>query len=141
MDDLMQQLVDGIRKWRNHNVDDYWVRVSYLGGELNRFGDHELTLVNGKLYHHWQDSWREIKTGSDFWLFSVPGTFAWARDMMTKVAPGTDVGLDAVDLVIDEEYGYVQRLQFEVGQRDTQNFTFEVKRFSAEPHPNFEQPS
>jgi hypothetical protein len=141
MDDLMQQLVEGIRTWRNHNISDYWVRVSYLGGELNRFGDHELTQVDGKLYHHWQDKWREIKQGSDFWLFTVPGSFAWARDMITKVAPGTDVGLDAVDLVMDEEYGYVQRLQFEAGQRDSENFTFEVKRFGAEAHPNFENPS
>jgi len=55
MDDLTQDLVEGIRTWREHNITDYWIRVSYLGGELNRFGDHELTQTKGKLYHLWQD--------------------------------------------------------------------------------------
>src|SRR5438309_2197729 len=117
MNEQLQALIDGIRTWREHNIQDYWLRVSYLGGELNRFGDHELTFTKGKLYHSWHGGWREIEKGSDFWLFSVPGTFAWARDLMMKVAPDTDAGDEAVDVIIDDEYGYVRRLQLEVGHR------------------------
>ena len=83
MNEQLQQLVDGVRTWREHNISDYWLRVSYLGGELNRFGDHELTYTNGKLYHSWRGEWREIKKGSDFWLFSVPGSL--------NVAPSTEI--------------------------------------------------
>jgi hypothetical protein len=141
MSELMQELVEGIRKWREQDVEDYWLRVSYLGGELNRFGDHEMTYKGGTLYHLWHGKWREIKQGSDFWLFSVPGGFAWARDLLTKVAPKTEVGEDALDIVIDDDYGFVKRLDFQVGHRDPENFTFEVTRFGTGVHPSFEAPS
>jgi len=60
--------------------------------------------------------------------------------MITKVAPKTDMGEDAIDLMMDDEYGYVRRLQFEVGHRDPANFTFEVTKFGTGAHPNFEEP-
>ncbi len=140
MADHLTNLVEGIQRWRWHGIEDYWVRVSYLGGELNRFGDHELAFVGGKLWHLWHGEWREIKAGSDFWLFSVPGAFAWARDMITKVVPTSGVSEDVLSLRLNEEYGYVELLQYEAGHRDAANFTFEVKRFAEGMHPDFRKP-
>ena len=135
---MTAELMEHINRWRSKNVEDYWVKISYLGSELNRFGDHDLTFVEGKLWHFWRDDWREIKTGSDFWLFSVPGGFAWARDIITKVLPDRAEAADALRVEYDDEYGYVKLLQFEAGHRDPTNFTFEVKRFGEGPHDSFE---
>ena len=88
MTDHVDELKQNILKWRAQNVEEYWVRVGYIGSAVHRFGDHVLTVADGALYHQWQDDWREIETGSDFWLFSVPGTFALTRDMLLNVMPG-----------------------------------------------------
>jgi len=139
MDELLSVLVEGINRWRQKGVSSYWVRVGYLGGELNRFGDHELTFVDGQLWHLWHGGWRKIDDGKDYWLFSIPGGFAWARDIVTKVLPSTDAPQDALTIETDKDYGYVRRLQFEAGHRDASNFTFEVKKFSEGPHPEFSE--
>jgi hypothetical protein len=139
MADHLEALAAGIQRWRARGIEDYWVRVSYLGGELNRFGDHELTSTGGNLWHLWRGEWREITMGSDFWLFSVPGAFAWARDMITKVIPATDTDQDMLTLRLNGDYGYVEYLQYEAGHRDAANFTFEVQRFEEGVHPEFEE--
>lgn len=139
VDDRMAELVRNINLWREWEATEYWVKVSYLGGELNRFGDHELTFVDDKLWHLWHGEWREIKRGSDFWLLSVVGAFAWARDMITKVLPQRNEPSDVLRIVYDDEYGYVKLLQFEAAHRDASNFTFEVKRFELGPHEAYKR--
>lgn len=130
-------LTENIGKWRASNVSDYWLRVGYIGSELNRFGDHVLSYSGRKLYHQWEHDWRVIEPGSDFWLFSVPGSFAWARDMLIKVVPADQrVSEDSIQLQFDEQYGYVKLLRVSVGERAVSNFTFEVKRFSVGKHPD-----
>ena len=141
MDEQLAALIEGINRWRQKHVLGYWVRVGYLGAELNRFGDHELTFVDGQLWHLWHGKWRKIDEGKDFWLFSIPGGFAWARDMITKIVPETDLPSDALRLELDDDYGYVKMLQFEAGHRDASNFTFEVKTFFEGPHPEFGEKS
>lgn len=133
----VDELIANVDKWRTSGISDYWLRVGYIGSELNRFGDHVLSYSDGTLYHQWDSDWREIETGSDFWLFSVPGSFAWARDMLVKVVP-TDqrVREDTVQLQFDDQYGYVKLLRVSVGERATSNFTFEVKGFGAGKHPD-----
>jgi hypothetical protein len=137
MDEQLSIVVNGITRWRGKNVSRYWARVGYLGAELNRFGDHELSFVDGQLWHLWHGQWRKIEDGKDYWLFSVSGGFAWARDMLTKVLPASGAPQDALTIEIDEEYGYVRKLQFEAGHRDAGNFTFEVKHFAEGLHPDF----
>ena len=139
MDENTRSLIAAIDRWRSQDIDEYWLSVSYMGPAVNRFGDHDLTFVDGRLWHSWEDGWREIAVGSDFWLFSVPGAFSWARDMLVKVLPGIDGGLESIELAFNEMYGYVEYMRVRMGQRDTQNFTFEVRRFGAGPHPNFEK--
>jgi hypothetical protein len=141
MAEQMNALVDAITLWRSKNVSRYWVRVGYLGAELNRFGDHELTFADGQLWHLWHGKWRKIDDGRDYWLFSVPGSFAWARDILTKILPATDAPQGALTIELDEDYGFVRRLQFEAGHRDAANFTFEVKHFSEGAHPEFGEES
>ncbi len=136
MDEHMNTLVDGINRWRERGVGDYWISVSYVGSAVNRFGDHDLTFVDGTFYHLWDGDWREIKRGSDFWLFSVPGAFAWARDLLTKAAAGAPP--EAVELRLDDQYGYVRHLRINVARRDALNFTFDVRRFGEGAHPDFE---
>ncbi len=137
MEGLVQALIEGIERWRLHNVDDYWIRVDYMGAELNRLGDHVLTYVHGKLWHHWHGAWREVEKGSDFWLFSVPGGFAWARDVLTKIIPATEVGDEAIELRFNDEYGYVEYMRVKVAKRDAHNFTLEIKGFGVGPHAEF----
>lgn len=137
IDERLAELMSNVNRWRQSGITEYWLRVSYLGAELNRFGDHELTFAKGKLWHYWHGDWREIVAGSDFWLFSVPGGFAWARDMLTKVLPERNEPSDVLRLSFDDQFGFLKILQFEAGHRDASNFTFEVKRFEAGPHPDF----
>jgi hypothetical protein len=134
----LQELVAAIERWRSHNIQDYWLHIAYIGAELNRFGDHDLTFTQGRLWHLWEGEWREIKPGSDYWLFSVPGAFAWARDMLTKVLPASGMDEDAIELRFDPEYGYVEFMRVKVAKRDEHNFTFEVRAFGEGPHPDFE---
>ncbi|MBN1311597.1 MAG: hypothetical protein JXB30_09270 [Anaerolineae bacterium] len=139
MNEQMQALVEGVECWRSRGIEDYWIRVDYIGSALNRMGNHTLTFTQGKLWHLWHDDWREIETGSDFWLFSVPGAFTWARDILTKVVSDEDVEAGAVELRFDAEYGYVEFLRVKVSKRDAANFTFEVKGFGEGVHPDFDQ--
>jgi len=137
MSDHLEELKQNIQKWRSQNIDEYWVHVGYIGAAVHRFGDHVLTIADGKLYHQWQDDWREIETGSDFWLFSVPGAFAWARDMITKVMPADEkVSEDTLQITYNETYGYIELLRVSVGERATTNFTFETKAFGVGRHPD-----
>jgi hypothetical protein len=134
----LEMLVEGINRWRASNVTEYWVSVSYMGGELHRFGDHDLTFAQGKLWHHRGGEWRVIEKGSDFWLFSVPGAFAWARDILTKVLPEVGATPDMCTVRCHPEYGYIELLQVEVGHRAEVNFTFQVTHFGVGPHPDFD---
>lgn len=138
-DEKLSQLVEGINRWREKGVGNYWLHVGYMGPAVNRFGDHDLTVVDGQMWHSWDGSWRRIERGSDYWLFSVPGAFAWARDLLTKVLPGQEGG--TLDLEIDGDYGYVKTLGFSAGTRDPNNFTFEVRHFGEGAHLNFEEPT
>lgn len=138
-DDKLKRLAEGITRWREKAVGDYWLHVSYMGPAVNRFGDHDLTVVNGQMWHNWKGEWRRIERGSDYWLFSVPGAFAWARDLLTKLIPEQEGGVGTLDLELDDEYGYVKTLGFSAGTRDSNNFTFEVRHFGEGAHPNFEE--
>lgn len=140
MDEKLKQLADNVARWRDKGVDEYWVHVGYMGPELHRFGDHDLTFTSGKLYRRWEGKWRIVETGKDFWLFSVPGSFAWARDMLKSVMDQDDIPDDALIIEYDEDYGYVRLLKVAMGQRDGANFTFELKRFGAGTNPSFELP-
>jgi hypothetical protein len=102
-------------------------------------GNHDLTFSDGQLWHRWHDDWRKIETGSDFWLFSVPGSLAWARDIVDKVLPATDAPESALELEFDGTYGYVKRLKVQMSQRDPSNFTLEIKAFGEGPHAEFTQ--
>ncbi|GAB4470150.1 MAG: hypothetical protein Kow00124_06030 [Anaerolineae bacterium] len=135
--DQLQTLAANIARWRAKGVGDYWVHVGYMGAELHRFGDHALTFVSGKLWRRHDGLWWEVERGKDFWLFSVPGGFAWARDLINKVAADDDLEPDDLTLVYDEKFGYVKLIRIAVGHRDQLNFTFEVKRFGVGPHPDF----
>jgi hypothetical protein len=138
MEDLINALIEHIAKWRSHQITDYWVHVGYMGNDLHRFGDHTLTFVDGKLWRRWENGWREVENGRDFWLFSVPGSFAWARDMIAKVLPqDEEITPETFKITYDDEYGYVRELNVSVGHRDSANFTYEVKRFGVGPHPDF----
>lgn len=139
MEKHLRALGEGIRRWRSHNIGDYWLAVSYIGAAVNRFGDHDLTYVNGKLWHLWQGQWRAIQRTSDYWLFAVPITFAWARDLLTKVLPAIGAEEDAIELDFDEQYGYIRFMRVHLPGRDAHNFTFEVRRFGLGPHPQFEE--
>jgi hypothetical protein len=134
----LQALVEGINRWRASNITDYWVHVSYMGGELHRFGDHVLTFTQGKLWHLRGGEWRVVEKGSDFWLFSVPGAFAWARDTLTKSLPEIGAGPEMCTIRCQAEFGYVELLQVEVGHRAEANFTFQVSHFGIGRHPDFD---
>ena len=139
MDDHLRELAEGINRWRERGIRDYWVSVSYIGSAVNRFGDHDLQSAGGKLYHLWEGEWREIARGSDFWLFSVPGAFAWARDVITQVLPEHDAADDTADIVYDDDFGHVKRLRVSLPDRDAHNFSFEVRRFRPGRHPQFRE--
>lgn len=140
MDDKVQALKSAVNRWRSKNVSDYWLSFSYMGPVLHHFGDHTISVVGGQPYHAWDDGWRELKKGGDFWLFTVPGTFTWARDLMLKVAPKANASPDAIAITFDEGYGYVTKLDVKFAERDGQNFNLDVRSFGEGPHPNFTQP-
>ncbi|MCC6905197.1 MAG: hypothetical protein IT326_05080 [Anaerolineae bacterium] len=143
MSDDLEQLSSNIGKWLGHNISNYWVQIGYLGPETNRFGDHVLTYTRGRLWHRTMSgAWREIERGRDFWLFSVPGAFAWARDVLTRLLPADpDLSAEAITLEFDPEYGFVRHLKISAGHRSASNFDFEVRHFGAEAHPSFEEPA
>ncbi len=138
MDEYIKKLVEGINLWRSKEIEEYWIQAEYLGGDINRVGDHTFTVADGKLHHLWKGKWREIETGKDYWLFSVPGTFAWARDMLTKILPEAEAGPEAITLRFNDEYGYVEHMDVKVAKRDATNVSYEVKVFGEGRHPDFE---
>jgi hypothetical protein len=137
MEEHLNALKEGIRRWRECQVGDYWLSASYIGAAVNRFGDHDLTVVDGRLYHLWHGAWREIAQRSDFWLFAVPVTFAWARDLLTKELPAAGAGADAIELRFDADYGLIRLMRVHFPARDAHNFTYEVRHFAKGPHPDF----
>lgn len=139
MQEQLNDLAVAINRWREKGIEAYWIQVDYIGAALNRMGNHTLTFANGKLWHQWHGNWREIETGSDFWLFSVPGGFAWARDMLLKVLPAAGSDDGAISLRFNAGYGYVEYLRVNAARRDAANFTFEVKHFGVGPHPDFSE--
>lgn len=139
MADELQDLLENIGRWRDAHIDDYWVQVDYIGSALNRMGNHVLTYTNGSLWHQWHDDWRPIKPGSDFWLFSVPGAFAWTREMLNVVSRGELGEPSPILLQFNDQYGFVKMLRVKMPERDAANFTFEVKEFGVGAHPDFDQ--
>jgi hypothetical protein len=139
MSDLLTNLASAVRRWRDHDVEDYWISVSYMGPAVNRFGDHDLTFVGNKLWHSWDGGWREILPGSDWWLFSVSGAFAWTRDIVTRGISEAGLKMDFVELAFNEVYGYVEFLRVRMPQRSASNFTYEVRRFGTGSHPSFKE--
>jgi hypothetical protein len=138
MADTLNRLMDGVRKWRERGPKDYWIHVGYLGDDLTRVGEHELTRVESELWHSKDGgNWRELLKGSTFWLFSVEGTFVWARDVLTKLLPARGADESSVELHINPEYGYVEYMRVQLAPRDQDNFTFEVKGFGEGAHPEW----
>lgn len=135
-DERVEQLARAVKRWREKGAGDYWLSVSYMGPAVNRFGDHDLTVIDGALWHRWEGRWRRVVQGSDYWLFAVPFTLAWARDLLTA---GEQAG-DELVLAFDDEFGYVKEMRFDAHSRDAKNFTFEVRRFGTGAHPEFEEP-
>jgi hypothetical protein len=134
----LDRLMAGVRKWRGSSVGDYWIHVGYLGDDLPRVGEHELTRVEGELWHSKDGgNWQELLQGSIFWLFSVEGTFVWARDVLTKLLPKRDADDKCVELHINPEHGYVEYMRIQLAQRDQDNFTLEVKGFGEGAHPEW----
>ena len=140
MQALLNELKFNISKWRDRGPDDYWIVVSYVGGEFNRLGDHTLTIMGDDIYDQVYDgSWRKINKGSDYWLFTVPGTYAWARDLITKVLP--DAGGDASNIEIEYgPMGQITHVQIRMPSRDAHNLTLDVRGFGAGQHENFTKP-
>jgi hypothetical protein len=133
----LEELAAAVRRWRDRHVNNYWLNVSYMGPAVNRFGDHDLTVVDGRLWHLWDGRWRRVERGSDYWLFSVPGTLAWARDVLTRAPAGPE---GSIEVEFDEKYGFVWHLRVQAAGRDANNFTFDVRRFAVGRHPAFEEP-
>lgn len=126
---MLDLLAHNIRKWRANGITDYHMHVYYMGSALNRVGDHDICWRDDSLWHKWKGSWREIEKGKDFWLFSVVGAFAWARDL---IAEGDKGELDPSALLIeyDDRLGYVRQLKVNMGRRNLDNFSYEVKNLS-----------
>ena len=133
MSDYLAELSRHVQLWRSKQIGSYWVRVDYIGSSLHRMGDSTMTFAEGKLWHQWHGEWREIKSGSDFWLMSVPGAFALAREVIQEV--GDDEA--SLNLKFNSDYGYIESLRVKMPERDAANFTFETKTFGNEPHPEF----
>ena len=133
MSENLAALSRNVQIWRSKEVASYWVRVDYIGSSLHRMGDHTLTYVDGKLWHQWHGEWREIKSGSDFWLMSVPGAFSLAREVINEVGDDDT----SLTLTFNSGYGYIESFRVKMPERDAANFTFETKSFGSEPHPEF----
>jgi hypothetical protein len=138
MNELLSQLLAGAASWRGKGIDEYWLHVAYVGGDLDRFGEHDLTLVEDELWHSKDGGkWKTLSNGSIYWVFSVPGTFVWVRDMLTKVLPEQGAGPDSVTLRMNDEHGYVEYLKVQVAKRAADNFTLEIQDFGLGEHPNW----
>lgn len=136
MNETLVALMDGVKRWRKLEMETYWVRLGYLGGDLNRVGEHEVTRAEGQLWHSKDGGdWVQIMKGSPNWLFSIEGTFVWAHDIITKLLPTAGAGPEALQLRCDEDFGYVAYLRLQLAQRDKDNLTLEVKDFGVGKHP------
>lgn len=135
---MLDMLAENINRWRKSGISEYHEHVFYMGSALNRVGDHELCLRDEILFHKWQGAWREIRKGSDFWLLSVSGTFAWARDLLKEVHEGS---LDPLALAIDydEELGFIRQMKINLGRRNLDNFNFEVREFETYCPPDLDE--
>ena len=133
----MTALQLNVDKWRNSGIESYWLSLSYIGSEFNRIGDHTITVVDGILYHQsYDESWRKINIGSDFWLFSVIGTFVWARDFLEKVLPEKGGDEDVFELDFGDE-GYIKHMRVHMASRDVNNLDLDVRSFGRGAHPSF----
>lgn len=138
MNELLSQLLAGAARWREKEIEDYWLHAAYMGADLDRFGEHDVTQVEDELWHSKDGgAWKTLSNGSIYWIFSVPGTFVWVRDMLTKVLPQQNAGAEAVELRINEEHGYVEYLKVTVAKRASDNFTLETQDFGLGEHPEW----
>ena len=136
MSDPLATLMEGVNRWRQLGARDYWVHVGYLGGDLDKVGEHEVTHTEGKLWHSKDGGdWLEVAKGSSKWLFSVEGTFVWAKDIITKLLPKAEAGPEALELRCNEDFGYVEIMRLKLAKRDADNMTLEVKGFGPGKHP------
>jgi hypothetical protein len=136
MSEHLATLVEGVGRWRQLSVTDYWIRVGFLGGDLEKVGEHEVTHAEDKLWHSKDGGdWVEVKQGSYRWLFGVEGAFVWTKDLITKVLPKAEAGADTIELRINEDFGYIEYLRLQLAKRDAENLTFEVKGFGLGKHP------
>ena len=136
MSDHLEALSTHVEQWRQLSVQDYWVRLSYIGGDINLVGEHEVTRAEDKLWHS-KDAgdWNELAKGSFKWLFSIEGTFVWTKDIITKLLPRAETGQDALELRFNDDFGYVEFMRLKMAKRDTDNVTVEVNAFGLGPHP------
>ena len=136
MSEHLDRLLEGISRWRQLGVGDSWVHLGYLGVELALVGVHEVTHADGRLWHAKDGGdWVEVTKGSSRWLLSVEGMFVWAKDIITKVLPKADGGAEVLELRCNDDFGYVEYLRLELGHRDRENMTVEVKGFGPGKHP------
>ena len=136
MNEHLSKLLAGADRWRAKGIGDHWLHAAYMGADLDRFGEHDLAQVKNELWHSKDGGpWRVLSKGSIYWVFSVPGAFVWARDMLTKALPQQGAGPDSVTLRINEEYGYIEYLKVQVAKRAADNFTLEVQSFGPGDHP------
>lgn len=136
MSEPLAELLEGIERWRQLDVDDYWIRLSYMGGDLNKVGEHEVTREAGKFWHSKDGGdWRELMKGSLSWLFSVEGLFVWTKDIITKLLPQLEGGTEGLVFEINDDFGYVESLNLKLAKRDTDNMTIEIKGFGLGKHP------
>ena len=134
MENLLWQLAEHVEHWRRLKVGDYWLHSRYLGSALHHLGEQDLTYTQDKLWHLRNNEWHALEKGSDFWLMSVPGTFVWARDLLTKVLPEMGADADAVEVRYNADFGFVEYLRVNVASRDAANFTYEVTSFGVGVH-------
>ena len=137
MSDALPTLLAGVNRWRQLGVADYWIRVGYMGSDLNRVGEHELTVSSGSLWHAKDGGdWTEVTKGSSIWLFGIEGTFVWSQNIITVVLPETGGSSEALSLRCNEDFGYVEYLRLQLPERNRENLTFELKDFGLGKHPD-----
>ena len=136
MSEHLDKLLESASRWRHIGVDDYWIHLGYMGADIALVGEHEVTHAEERLWHAKDGGdWVEVTKGSNRWLFSVEGMFVWAKDLITKVLPKADADAELLELRYDDDFGYVKYMRLELGKRDRENLTVEVKGFGLGKHP------